>query len=179
MVAILLKAAARDAAPRRVRYHANSVVAYAQAHNGQYAGCACHIEKGVVAGGALARDQQHVGVLVSSSVRIFHYVEVVIVYAVALHVALAKPKGKVHRRGSGPRSVCLCVYHQARATIVAVAHRGDTEQAFYAGNHCQLHVASLSTPANSTLSLEGLMPPRSSSDTPAESAFGSAAVFVA
>ena len=90
--------------------------------------------------GPLARDQQHVGVLVSSSVRIFHYVEVVIVYAVALHVALAKPKGKVHRRGSGPRSVCLCVYHQARATIVAVAHRGDTEQAFYAGNHCQLHV---------------------------------------
>ena len=79
-------------------------------------------------------------VLVSSSVRIFHYVEVVIVYAVALHVALAKPKGKVHRRGSGPRPVCLCVYHQARATIVAVAHRGDTEQAFYAGNHCQLHV---------------------------------------
>ena len=117
MVAILLKAAARDAAPRRVRYHANSVIAYAQAHNGQYAGCARRIEMGVVAGGALARDQQHVGVLVSSSVRIFHYVEVVIVYAVALHVALAKPKGKVHRRGSGPRPVCLCVYHQARAPL--------------------------------------------------------------
>ena len=33
------------------------------------------------------------------------------------------------------------MYHQARATIVAVAHRGDTEQAFYAGNHCQLHVS--------------------------------------
>ena len=127
MVAILLKAAARDAAPRRVRYHANSVVTYAQAHNGQYAGCARRIEKGVVAGGALARDQQHVGVLVSSSVRIFHHVEVVIVYAVALHVALAKPKGEVHGRGSGPRVVCLCVHHQARATIVAVAHRGDTE----------------------------------------------------
>ena len=141
MVAILLKAAARDAAPRRVRYHAGSVVAYAQAHNGQYAGCARRIEMGVVAGGALARDQQHVGVLVSSSVRIFHHVEVVIVYAVALHVVLAKPKGKVHGRGSGPRAVCLCVHHQARATIVAVAHRGDTEQAFYAGNHCQLHVS--------------------------------------
>ena len=34
--------------------------------------------------------------------------------------------------------------------------------------------ASLSTPENSTLSLEGLMPPRSSSDTPAELALGSA-----
>lgn len=39
--------------------------------------------------------------------------------------------------------------------------------------------ASLSTPENSTLSLEGFMPPRSSSDTPAELAFGSATVFVA
>ena len=124
-----------------MRHHANSAVAYAQAHDGQYAGRACRIEKGVVAVGALARDQQHVGVLVFSSVRIFHYVEVVIVYAVALHVALAKPKGKVHGRGSGPRAVCLCVYHQARAAMVAVAHRGDTEQAFYAGNHCQLHVS--------------------------------------
>ena len=127
MVAILLKAAARDAAPRRVRYHANSVVAYAQAHNGQYAGCARRIEKGVVAGGALARDQQHVGVLVSPPVCIFHHVEVVIEYAVALHVALAKPKGEVHGRGSGPRAVRLCMHHQARATILAVAHRGDTE----------------------------------------------------
>ena len=124
-----------------MRHHANSAVAYAQAHNGQYAGCARRIEKGVVAVAALARDQQHVGVLVSSSVRIFHHVEVVIVYTVALHVALAKPKGKVHGRGSGPRAVCLCVHHQARAAIVAVAHRGDTEQAFYAGNHCQLHVS--------------------------------------
>ena len=127
MVAILLQAAARDAAPRRVRHHANSAVAYAQAHNGQYAGCARRIEKGVVAVGALARDQQHVGVLVSSSVRIFHHVEVVIEYAVALHVALAKPKGEVHGRGSGPRAVCFCMYHQSRAAIVAVAHRGDTE----------------------------------------------------
>ena len=33
------------------------------------------------------------------------------------------------------------MHHQARATIVAVAHRGDTEQAFYAGNPCQLHVS--------------------------------------
>ena len=33
------------------------------------------------------------------------------------------------------------MHHQARAAIVAVAHRGDTEQAFYAGNHCQLHVS--------------------------------------
>ena len=113
MVAILLKAAARDAAPRRVRHHANSVVAYAQAHNGQYAGCACRIEKGVVAVGALARDQQHVSVLVFSSVRIFHYVEVVIEYAVALHVALAKAKGEVHGHGGRPRAVCLCVHHQA------------------------------------------------------------------
>ena len=135
MAAILLKAAARDAAPRRVRHHANSVVAYAQAHNGQYAGCACRIEKGVVAVRALARDQQHVSVLVFSSVRIFHYVEVVIEYAVALHVALAKPKGKVHGHGGRPRAVCLCVHHQARAAIVAVAHRGDTEQALHAGNH--------------------------------------------
>ena len=94
-----------------MRYHANSVVAYAQAHNGQYAGCARRIEKGVVAGGALARDQQHVGVLVSPPVCIFHHVEVVIEYAVALHVALAKPKGEVHGRGSGPRAVCLCVHH--------------------------------------------------------------------
>lgn len=92
-------------------------------------------KKGVVAVAALARDQQHVGVLVSSSVRIFHYVEVVIVYAIALHVVLAKPKGKIHGRGGGPRAVCLCVHHQARATIVVVAHRSDTEQAFYAGNH--------------------------------------------
>ena len=37
----------------------------------------------------------------------------------------------------------------------------------------------LSTPVNSTLSLEGFMPPRSSSDTPAELAFESATVFVA
>lgn len=127
MVAILLKAAARDTAPRRVRHHADLVIAYAQAHDGQYAGCACRIEKGVVAGGALARDQQHVGVLVFPPVCIFHHVEVVIEYAVTLYVALAKPKGEVHGRGSGPRAVCLCVYHQARATIVAVAHRGDTE----------------------------------------------------
>ena len=111
MVAILLKAAARDAAPRRVRYHANSVVADAQAHNGQHAGCARRIEMGVVAGGALARDQQHVGVLVSPPVCIFHHVEVVIEYAAAFHVALAKPKGEVHGRGSGPRVVCLCVHH--------------------------------------------------------------------
>ena len=123
-----------------MRHHANSVVAYARAHNGQYAGCARRIEKGVVTGGALARDQQHVGVLVSPAVRIFHHVEVVIVYAVALHVALAKAKGEVHGRGGRPRAVCLCVYHQARAAIVAVAHRGDTEQAFYAGNNRQLHV---------------------------------------
>lgn len=54
MVTVLLQAAARDAAPRRVRYHAGSVVAYAQAHNGQYAGCARRIEMGVVAAGALA-----------------------------------------------------------------------------------------------------------------------------
>ena len=33
------------------------------------------------------------------------------------------------------------MHHQARAAIVAVAHRGDTEQAFYARNHCQLHVS--------------------------------------
>ena len=123
-----------------MRHHAGLVITYAQAHDGQYAGCACRIEKGVVAVGALARDQQHVGVLVSPPVRIFHHVEVVIVYAVALHVALAKPKGEVHGRGGGPRAVCPCVHHQARAAIVAVAHRGDTEQAFYAGNHCQLHV---------------------------------------
>ena len=141
MVTVLLQAPARDAAPRRVRYHANFAITYAQAHNGQYAGCARRIEKGVVAVGALARDQQHVSVLVFSSVRIFHYVEVVIEYAVALHVALAKAKGEVHGRGSGPRAVCLCVHHQARAAIVAVAHRGDTEQAFYAGDHCQLHVS--------------------------------------
>lgn len=51
------------------------------------------------------------------------------------------PRGEVHGRGSGPRAVCLCVHYQARAAIVAVAHRGDTEQAFYAGNHCQLHVS--------------------------------------
>ena len=127
MVAILLKAAARDAAPRRVRYHANSVVAYAQAHNGQYAGCARRIEKGVVASGTFARDEQHVSVRASRAVCVFDYIEVVIVYAVALHVALAKPKGKVHRRGSGPRAVRLCMHHQARATILAVAHRGDTE----------------------------------------------------
>ena len=124
-----------------MRHHADFVITYAQAHNGQHAGCACRIEKSVVAGGALARDQQYVGILVSSTVRIFHHVEVVIVYAVALHVVLAKPKGKVHGRGSGPRAVCLCVHHQARAAIVAVAHRGDTEQAFCAGNHCQLHVS--------------------------------------
>ena len=92
-------------------------------------------KKGVVAVRALARDQQHVSVLVFSSVRIFHYVEVVIEYAVALHVALAKPKGKVHGHGGRPRAVCLCVHHQARAAIVAVAHRGDTEQALHAGNH--------------------------------------------
>ena len=124
-----------------MRHHANSVVAYAQAHDGQYAGCACRIEKGTIAVASLARDQQRVGVPVSSSVRIFHHVEVVIVYAVALHVALAKPKGKVHGRGSGPRAVCLCVHHQTRAAIVAVAHRGDTEQAFYAGDNRQLHVS--------------------------------------
>lgn len=84
-------------------------------------------KKSVVAVGALARDQQHVGVLVFFSVRIFHHVEVVIVYAVALHVTLAKPKGEVHGRGSGPRAVRLCMHHQARTAIVAVAHRGDTE----------------------------------------------------
>ena len=38
-----------------MRHHANSAVAYAQAHNGQYAGCACRIERGVVAVAALAR----------------------------------------------------------------------------------------------------------------------------
>ena len=110
-----------------MRHHAGLVITYAQAHNGQYAGCARRIEKSVVTGGALARDQQYVGVLVSSSVRIFRHVEVVIVYAVALHVALAKPKGKVHGRGGRPRAVRLCMHHQARAAIVAVAHRGDTE----------------------------------------------------
>ena len=135
MVAVLLQAAARDAAPRRVRYHANAVVAYAQAHNGQYAGCACRIEPGCVAFGALSRDQQYVGVFVFSPVRIFHHVEVVIEYVVALHVALAKPKGEVHGRGSGPRAVRLCVHHQARTTVLAVAHRGDTEQTLHAGNH--------------------------------------------
>ena len=135
MVAVLLQAAARDAAPRRVRYHTNFAIAYAQAHNGQYAGCACRIEPGCVAFGALSRDQQYVGVLVFFPVRIFHHVEVVIEYAVALHVALAKPKGEVHGRGSGPRAVCLCMYHQARTTILAVAHRGDTEQTLHAGNH--------------------------------------------
>ena len=39
--------------------------------------------------------------------------------------------------------------------------------------------ASLSTPVKSTLSLEGFMPPLSSSDTPAELVFGSTAAFVA
>ena len=94
-----------------MRHHADLVITYAQAHDGQYAGCARRIEKGVVAVGALARDQQLVSVLVSSSVRIFHYVEVVIEYAVALHVALAKAQGEVHGHGGRPRAVCLCVHH--------------------------------------------------------------------
>ena len=93
-----------------MRYHANFAITYAQTHNGQYAGCACRIEPGCVAFGALSRDQQYVGVLVSSPVRIFHHVEVVIEYAVALHVALAKAQGEVDRHGRGPRAVCLRVY---------------------------------------------------------------------
>lgn len=32
------------------------------------------------------------------------------------------------------------MHHQARATILSVAHRGDTEQALHAGDHRQLHV---------------------------------------
>ena len=52
------------------------------------------VSKGCCRRRALARDQQHVSVLVSPPVCIFHHFEVVIEYAVALHVALAKPKGR-------------------------------------------------------------------------------------
>ena len=112
MVAVLLQAAARDAAPRRVRYHADSTIVYAQAHDGQYACRTRRIETSVVAGRTFARDEQHISVRAPRAVRIFHHIKVVIEHAVALHVALAKPKGEVNRCGGGPYAVRLRMNHQ-------------------------------------------------------------------
>lgn len=56
MVAILLKAAARELRHDVCDITRTPSLLMRRLHNGQYAGCACRIEKGVVAVGALAPE---------------------------------------------------------------------------------------------------------------------------